>query len=159
MAACLRRGDRSPRREVQAHDSRHHERHADRPERREPLVEYDERDQRHEGDAETAGDRVDAREVTVTVGAPEGEEVDRMDHDRRKHEGQRRRRRARRGQAEEADGQEDDRSDRHRRPEEDELVLRPLRQGVPDRVKDRGGDDKDEGGAGHAAILSRIVDT
>lgn len=144
------------RRQVEARDARDDQRHAERPEWREALVEDDQREDRHQRHAEPARDRVDAREVAVAVGAPEREEIEGVDHDRGDDERRRGGREAALGEPGEPDGEQHDRRHRHRRPEKRELVLRALGQRVPDRVNQRGGDDQGQGGASHTAMVAEL---
>ena len=71
---------------VHEEDARRHQDHPERAERRQALVEERERGQRHERDPEPARDGVDEGEVARRVGAPEREEVERVEEDGADHE-------------------------------------------------------------------------
>ena len=137
-------GDGRPTHPLQGDDPEHDERDAEGAERRRPFVEENHGEDRHQRDAETARHRIDERELARAVRAPERDEVERVQQDRRDDERPRAGGHAPGRQRRERHREKEHGSDGQRRAEERELVLRPLGQRVPARVKDRGGEHERE---------------
>ena len=75
---------------VQAHDAEDDEGHTGRSQRREALVEHEERHDRDQRHPQAASDRIDERVGSGPVRAAQRVEVQRVEQDRAGHEWQRR---------------------------------------------------------------------
>src|SRR6266545_2954141 len=130
-------------------DAEDHERHPERADGREALVEDQEREDGYERYPQPPSDGVDDGEVPRAVGAAEGEDVGRVQDDGGDHERQRRPREPRLPEDVEDTRQVEQGPDAPGAPEEGEGVARPLGERVPASMDQGGGHHEAEGGGTH----------